>query len=64
MLLELKVSNFAIIENLHINFKNGLNILSGETGAGKIRSVEKSFSSNGRQRFFRYHSHGCLAGDY
>lgn len=35
MLMELKVSNFAIIENLHIQFKNGLNILSGETGAGK-----------------------------
>ena len=35
MLLELKVTNFAIIENLHIQFKNGLNILSGETGAGK-----------------------------
>lgn len=35
MLLELKVSNFAIIDNLHIEFKEGLNILSGETGAGK-----------------------------
>lgn len=35
MLLELKVSNFAIIENLHIEFEDGLNILSGETGAGK-----------------------------
>ncbi|MGE3756882.1 MAG: AAA family ATPase, partial [Pseudobdellovibrionaceae bacterium] len=35
MLVELKVSNFAIIENLHIEFKKGLNILSGETGAGK-----------------------------
>lgn len=35
MLLELKVSNFAIIENLHLSFKEGLNILSGETGAGK-----------------------------
>lgn len=35
MLLELKVSNFAIIENLHIQFQKGLNILSGETGAGK-----------------------------
>lgn len=35
MLLELKVSNFAIIENIHIQFGSGLNILSGETGAGK-----------------------------
>lgn len=35
MLIELKVTNFAIIENLHIQFGKGLNILSGETGAGK-----------------------------
>ena len=35
MLLELKVSNFAIIDNVHISFRQGLNILSGETGAGK-----------------------------
>ena len=35
MLLELKVSNFAIIDNLHLSFGPGLNILSGETGAGK-----------------------------
>ena len=35
MLCELKVSNFAIIDNVHIQFQKGLNILSGETGAGK-----------------------------
>ncbi len=35
MLLEIKVNNFAIIENIHIQFQKGLNILSGETGAGK-----------------------------
>lgn len=35
MLIELKVKNFAIIENLALNFGPGLNILSGETGAGK-----------------------------
>ena len=35
MLQELKVSQFAIIDNLHIEFQNGLNVLSGETGSGK-----------------------------
>jgi len=35
MLMELKVSNFAIIENIHLQFKTGLNVLTGETGAGK-----------------------------
>ncbi len=35
MLTELKVSQFAIIDKIHIHFNEGLNILSGETGAGK-----------------------------
>jgi DNA repair protein RecN (Recombination protein N) len=35
MLVELKVTNFAIIGSLSLQFQPGLNILSGETGAGK-----------------------------
>jgi DNA repair protein RecN (Recombination protein N) len=35
MLLQLNISNFALIENLGISFESGFNILSGETGAGK-----------------------------
>ncbi len=35
MLLQLKVVNYALIEDLTLNFNPGLNILSGETGAGK-----------------------------
>lgn len=35
MLTELSIKNFAIIDNLRISFKPGLNILTGETGAGK-----------------------------
>ena len=35
MLDRLTISNFAIISHLEINFRPGLNILSGETGAGK-----------------------------
>jgi len=35
MLKELSIRNFAIIDDLQINFSDGLTILSGETGAGK-----------------------------
>lgn len=35
MLAKLKIHNFAIIDNLSLTLKNGLNTLSGETGAGK-----------------------------
>ncbi len=35
MLLELVIKDFAIIDRLNLTFKEGLNILSGETGAGK-----------------------------
>lgn len=35
MLVELRVSNFALIEDLSFTFSSGLNVLSGETGAGK-----------------------------
>ncbi|MCL1833880.1 MAG: DNA repair protein RecN [Leptospirales bacterium] len=35
MLLNLNIKNFVIIDSLSIAFNNGLNILSGETGAGK-----------------------------
>lgn len=35
MLKALKINNIALIENLTIEFDNGLNILTGETGAGK-----------------------------
>jgi DNA repair protein RecN (Recombination protein N) len=35
MLVNLKIQNFAIIDNLSLTLQNGLNTLSGETGAGK-----------------------------
>jgi len=35
MLQELRIKNFAIIDELNLSFSKGLNILTGETGAGK-----------------------------
>ncbi|HKD80061.1 MAG TPA: DNA repair protein RecN [Candidatus Angelobacter sp.] len=35
MLLELRVENYAVIDSLAVEFASGLNLLTGETGAGK-----------------------------
>jgi len=35
MLLELRLENYAVIDNLAVEFDRGLNLLTGETGAGK-----------------------------
>ena len=35
MLRELKIENLAIIDELDLEFANGLIVLTGETGAGK-----------------------------
>jgi len=40
MLKELQVKNFAIIDDAKIKFSSGLNILTGETGAGKTLIIE------------------------
>ena len=35
MLAELKIENVAVIEKAGVRFTPGLNVLTGETGAGK-----------------------------
>ena len=35
MLTHLSIKNFALIESLEIDFSQGLQIITGETGAGK-----------------------------
>ncbi|GEP62572.1 DNA repair protein RecN [Clostridium beijerinckii] len=40
MLIQLNIKNFALIEDMTINFSEGFNILSGETGAGKSIMID------------------------
>lgn len=40
MLKELSIKNFAIIDDLKIEFDHGLNLLTGETGSGKSIIIE------------------------
>jgi len=40
MLKELRINNFAIIEDLTIEFEKGLNLITGETGSGKSIIIE------------------------
>ena len=40
MLTEIHIKNFAIVEELHLSFGDGFNVLTGETGAGKSIIVD------------------------
>ena len=39
MLVNLHIENVAVIEQADIEFQQGLNVLTGETGAGKSLSL-------------------------
>ncbi|SDK50719.1 DNA repair protein RecN [Natronincola ferrireducens] len=56
MLLQLEVKNFALIDELNIQFDKGLNILTGETGAGKsiiIDAVNMAIGERADRQFVR-----------
>ena len=44
MIKKLIVKNFAILEDIEINFYDGLTILTGETGAGKSLIIDSIFN--------------------
>lgn len=56
MLQSLRVKNFALIEELEVNFGEGLNILTGETGAGKsilLGSIQTALGAKTSRDFIR-----------
>ena len=40
MLTELRITNFALIDKLHLCFQSGYQVLTGETGAGKSLLID------------------------
>ena len=56
MLLELNIENFAIIDKVNLQFSNGFNVLTGETGAGKsiiIDAVNMVLGGRGGKDYIR-----------
>ena len=61
MLCELRISNFAIIESQSVSFGGGLNVISGETGAGKsiiLQALEMILGGKPKPQFLREGSEG------
>ncbi len=59
MLLELTIKNVAVIDRLNVEFRKGLSVLTGETGAGKsiiIDSINMILGERANKEFVR---HGC-----
>ena len=63
MLAKLTIKNVALIEQAEIEFVNGLNVLSGETGAGKsviLDSVNFVLGAKADRSMIRYGETECM----
>ena len=63
MIDHISIRNFAIIENTEIDFEDGLNVITGETGAGKsivIEAVSLALGSRADTSFVRHGSEKAI----
>ena len=63
MLQKLSISNYALIDNLEISFGSGLNILTGETGAGKsiiLGALSLILGQRAESRYFFNQQKKCV----
>jgi DNA repair protein RecN (Recombination protein N) len=58
MILSLKISNFILVKDLELNFANGLNVITGETGTGKsviIGAINAIFDKKTKKMSYLMH---------
>lgn len=63
MLQKLSISNYALIDSLEISFDSGLNILTGETGAGKsiiLGALSLILGQRAESRYFFNQQKKCV----
>lgn len=63
MLEKLVINNYALIDNLEISFEKGLNILTGETGAGKsiiLGALSLILGQRAESRYFFNQQKKCV----
>jgi DNA repair protein RecN (Recombination protein N) len=63
MLQKLSINNYALIDNLEIGFGSGLNILTGETGAGKsiiLGALSLILGQRAESRYFFNQQKKCV----
>jgi DNA repair protein RecN (Recombination protein N) len=63
MLKQLSINNYALIDNLQISFDRGLNILTGETGAGKsiiLGALSLILGQRAESRYFFNQQKKCV----
>ena len=63
MLQKLSISNYTLIDDLEISFDSGLNILTGETGAGKsiiLGALSLILGQRAESRYFFNQQKKCV----
>ena len=63
MLQKLSIRNYALIDTLEIDFNKGLNIITGETGAGKsiiLGALSLILGQRAESKYFFNHDKKCV----
>lgn len=56
MLITIRIDNFALVDHIELEFGKGLNVLTGETGAGKsiiLDAIDVVLGGKANQRMIR-----------